>query len=224
MNKAFLIATIVVILSVMSLGCIEKPTVEVSDIALRDVSLTSTTIDVGLVINNPNPIGATLDKVTYDVYLVNGDSLYLAHGEKVEKIQVRANDHTRINIPTEISNVGIIEALYQCISKEKLPKVKVVGSASLNLKFFSVDIPFEKTKDVSGEIRERIREESITKEAIEHIEEVVEEIIKKHLDVEAPSRAEVDDRITILVTADSEPVEGGDSDDSEGIIQGKGNY
>ena len=143
----------VVILSAMSSGCIEKPTVEVSDIALRDVSLTSTTIDVGLVINNPNPIGATLDKITYDIYLVNGDSLYLAHGEKVEKIQVRANDHTTINIPTEISNVGIIEALYQCISEEELPKIKVVGSASLNLQFFSIDIPFEKTKDLGEEIR-----------------------------------------------------------------------
>jgi len=208
MNKTLLIAIIVVILVVMSLGCIEKPTVEVSDLALRDVSLTSTTIDVGITINNPNPIGVTLNKLAYDVYLVNGNQIYLAHGERAETLDIQANDRTTIDIPTEISNVGIIEALYHCISEEKLPKIKVVGSASLNLKFFSVDIPFEKTKDVSEEIRERIREESITKEAIEHIEEVVEEIIEKRLDVEAPSRAEVDDRISITVTADSEPVEG----------------
>jgi len=71
-----------------------------------------------------------------------------------------------LKIPTEISNVGIIEALYQCISEEELPKIKVVGYASLNLKFFSVDIPFEKTKDVGEEIRKRIREESIIEEAI----------------------------------------------------------
>ena len=111
-----------------------------------------------------------------------------------------------LKIPTEISNVGIIEALYQCISEEELPKIKVVGYASLNLKFFSVDIPFEKTKDVGEEIRKRIREESTIEEAIEHIEEVVEEIKEIHLDVKAPSRAEVGDRITITVTADNEPV------------------
>lgn len=78
----------------------------------------------------------------------------------------------------------------------------------MDLMLFSVDIPFEKTKDVGEEIRKRIREESITKEVVKHMEETVEEIIEKHLDVKAPSRAEVGDRITITVTADSEPVEG----------------
>lgn len=210
MNRALLIAIIVVILGVMSLGCIEKPTVEVSDIALRDVSLTSTTIDVGLIINNPNPIGVTLDKIAYDVYLVNGNQLFLAHGEKAEKMDIQANGRTTTNIPTSISNVGIIEALYQCISEEELPKIKVVGSASLNLKFFSIDIPFEKTKDVGEEIRKRIRKET---------KEVVEEIIEKHLDVKAPSRAEVGDRITITVTANSEPVEGATVTISRGLSE-----
>lgn len=40
------ISIIVIILSIMTLGCIKKPAVEVSDIALRDVSLTGTTVDV----------------------------------------------------------------------------------------------------------------------------------------------------------------------------------
>ena len=143
------VVVIVLILGVMFLrGITKKPTVEVGDIALEDVSLTGTTVDVELVINNPNPIGATIDKITYDVYLVNGKQTFLAHGEKDEKIQVSANDQTTVNIPTEISNVGIIEALYRCISKEESPKIKVVGSVSLNLKLFSIDVPFEKTEEV----------------------------------------------------------------------------
>jgi len=132
----------------MTLGCIKKPTVEVSGVAIKDVSLTGTTIDVGLVIDNTYPIGATLDKIVYDVYLVNGEQIFIAHGEKVEKIQVSASDHTTVNIPTEISNVGIIKALYQNISGEEPPKIKVVGSVSLNLKLFSIDLPFEKTEEV----------------------------------------------------------------------------
>jgi LEA14-like dessication related protein len=122
MNRALLIAIIVIILGVMSLGCIEKPTVEVSDIALRDVSLTSTTIDVGITIDNPNPIGVTLNKIAYDVYLVNGNQLFLAHGEKAETLDIQANDRTTIDVPTSISNIGTIEAMCQCISEEKLPK------------------------------------------------------------------------------------------------------
>lgn len=136
---------IVFILSIMTLGCIKKPAVEVSGIALRDVSLTGTTVDVGLVINNTNPIGATLDKITYDVYLVNGEQVFLGHGEKVEKIHIRANGQTTVTMPTEISNTGIISALYLGISGKERPKLKVVGSVSLNLKLFSIEVPFEET-------------------------------------------------------------------------------
>ena len=145
---AISIIVIIIILSVMSLESIKKPTVDVSDIALRDVSLTGTTIDVGLVIDNTNPIGATLDKITYDVYLVNGEEIFIAHGEKEEKIPVSANDQTTVIIPTKVSNVGIIKAIYQCISSEERPKLKVAGSVSLNLKLFSIDVPFEETRAV----------------------------------------------------------------------------
>ncbi|MGB7001532.1 MAG: LEA type 2 family protein [Halobacteriota archaeon] len=145
---AISIIVIIIILSAMSLGTIKKPTVDVSDIALRDVSLTGTTIDVGLVIDNTNPIGATLDKITYDVYLVNGEEILIAHGEKEEKIPVSANDQTTVIIPTEVSNIGIIKAIYQSISGEERPKLKVAGSVSLNLKLFSIDVPFEETRAV----------------------------------------------------------------------------
>ncbi len=145
---AISIIVIIIILSVMSLGSIKKPTVDVRDIALRDVSLTGTTIDVGLVIDNTNPIGATLDKITYDVYLVNGEEIFIAHGEKEENIPISANDQTTVIIPTKVSNVGIIKAIYQCISSEERPKLKVAGSVSLNLKLFSIDVPFEETRAV----------------------------------------------------------------------------
>lgn len=145
---AISIIVIIIILSVMSLGSIKKPTVDVRDIALRDVSLTGTTIDVGLVIDNTNPIGATLDKITYDVYLVNGEEIFIAHGEKEENIPISANDQTTVIIPTKVSNVGIIKAIYQGISSEERPKLKVAGSVSLNLKLFSIDVPFEETRAV----------------------------------------------------------------------------
>jgi len=208
MNKACLISIMVVVVCVMSLGCIEKPTVEVTDIALRDVSITSTTIDVEFTINNPNPIDVRLNKITYDVYLVNGNQLFLAKGEKAEPMDIQANDRTTIDVPTSISNVGTIEALCLCILEEKLPKIKVTGTASMDLMLFSIDVPFEKTISVSEKLRERIREESIVEEATEIIEEVVEEIPKKKLDVNAPSSADVDELITITVTVDGEPVEG----------------
>jgi len=132
----------------MTLGCIKKPAVEVSDIALRDVSLAGTTVDVGLVINNTNPIGATLDKITYEVFLVNGEQVFLVNGEKDEKIHIRANGQITVTMPTEISNTGIISALYQGISGKERPKLKVVGSVSLNLKLFSINVPCEETKEI----------------------------------------------------------------------------
>ncbi|MDP3563528.1 MAG: hypothetical protein Q8R70_03465, partial [Methanoregula sp.] len=66
---------ILLTIAILSCGCLEspikEPTVSVSDIALSDVSLKTMTVDTTIVIHNPNPVGAKLNKIAFDVYYLD---------------------------------------------------------------------------------------------------------------------------------------------------------
>jgi LEA14-like dessication related protein len=130
---------------------IKKPTIESIDIDLKDVTLTTTTVDVEVTIHNPNPFGATFNKIAYDIYFQEGGRWkYMGHGEKTDKTELRANGLTTIKIPTRIDNKDAIRAIYQMlvIGKGSLP-IKVSGSVYLDVKLTSIEIPFQQTRTVT---------------------------------------------------------------------------
>ena len=136
-------------LFIISSGCMEppiqEPTVSVSDITLSNVSLQAITVNTTVTIFNPNPIGAKLNKVAFDVYYLDDTRNYLGHGEQTN-IEVKNNGNTTVTIPVIIGTVPAIGAVGSLVQKGSLT-LNVNGSAFIDVKVTSFEKRFEQTKE-----------------------------------------------------------------------------
>jgi LEA14-like dessication related protein len=121
---------------------LKQPTVTVTDIALSDVSLSTMTVNATVNIDNPNPVGATLNRVAFDVYYRDGTDQFLGHGEKTA-IQVREKGNTTVVIPVRIGTVPAVKAVGSLVRDGTLT-LKVNGTAALDLKVTSYNLPFSR--------------------------------------------------------------------------------
>jgi len=141
---------LLITLGYLALSSLEKPTVTVDSIEVREISEKSVIVDVRVIIHNPNPISAEISRINFDVYYFeDGTQKYLGHGEK-ESVRIRKKGNTTLTIPLTIDNFALIRAFIEAISEESIT-LKVSGSAYLDLKLFEVEIPFEKTQRVEFE-------------------------------------------------------------------------
>ncbi len=150
MTKSALFGLILLIpLLVLVAGCMEppikEPSVSVGDIALSDVSLRAMTVNTTVVIFNPNPLGARLNKVAFDVYYLDDGLNYLGHGEKSD-IGVKENGNTTVIIPVTIGNIPALQATGSLVRKGSLI-LKVNGSAFIDVKVTSFEKRFEQSRE-----------------------------------------------------------------------------
>src|SRR5512136_1097638 len=89
--------TLVLLASACMESPVKDPVVTVTDIAVTDVSLQTMTVNTTVNIYNPNPVGAKLNKLVFDVYYLDGTRNYLGHGEKSD-INVKDNGNTTVII------------------------------------------------------------------------------------------------------------------------------
>jgi len=141
-------------LFILCAGCTEspvkEPTITVDDIALSDVSLETLTVNTTVTIYNPNPVGATLSKVAFDVYSVDDTEHYLGHGEQTG-IVVKEMGNTSFVIPVKIGSVPALQATGSLVRKGTLV-LKVNGSAFVDIRVTSYELPFERSREFySGE-------------------------------------------------------------------------
>ena len=156
--KSFYWILIAIAAVVFLSGCqapkMEKPLVTVDDIDAKGITVTpgkGATMDltVRVIVSNPNPVGAHLTKVVYDVYLVNGKEKYLGHGEKHD-IDIRKQGDTAIEIPTTLEfDFATLDKMLQSLQERGSIKLKVSGSAYLDLKATTFEIPFERIKIIA---------------------------------------------------------------------------
>jgi LEA14-like dessication related protein len=145
-----LLSGILVLLAIFILtaGCteppIKEPVVSVQDISLYDVSFRAMTVNSTIVIYNPNPVGAQLNKIAFDVYYLDENENYLGHGEKSD-IYVKENGNTTVTIPVTIGNIPALEALGSFVRKGSIT-LKVNGSAFIDVKVTSFEKRFEKSR------------------------------------------------------------------------------
>jgi len=130
-------------------GCsapqLRAPNVTVKDVTFESVSLQTLNLGVQLQVENPNPVGITLSRVTFDVYYETGSGReYLGHGEQ-ENLTFPKNETVVYTIPVEIDNLQAVKAIPVLVRDRSLPVV-VAGTATVDLKITTVDIPFEKQK------------------------------------------------------------------------------
>jgi len=124
---------------------LKKPTVAVSDISLVDVSLQTMTVNTTVIISNPNPVGAHLNKVAFDVWYRDDADHYLGHGEQAG-IDVKENGNTSATIPVKIGTLPALQAVGSLVQNGNIT-VRVNGSAFIDLKVSSYEVPFEESRE-----------------------------------------------------------------------------
>ncbi|WP_456374984.1 LEA type 2 family protein [Methanocaldococcus sp.] len=156
--KKFLILFIPMVVIVGLSGCLEPPKVEVIEYKIQSVNMNNTKFTIKVLVDNPYPIGVTINKISLDIYaLVDGDKIHLGHGEQ-DNIKISSGNST-FELPIIISNEKIAEAVLKSKST-KLP-VEIKGNISINLIVTTVNIPIDIKReiDVSGVISQSIKNE-----------------------------------------------------------------
>jgi LEA14-like dessication related protein len=130
-------------------GCsgapLKKPTVTVSDLSLSEVSLRTMTVNTTVLIDNPNPVGARLNRLAFDVWYVDDTGHYLGHGEK-SGIDVKESGNTTVTIPVKIGTIPALQAMGSLV-RDGSVTIRVNGSASVDLKLTSYELPFEESRE-----------------------------------------------------------------------------
>ena len=137
---------------ILTAGCtqpaLKDPVVTVGDISLSDVSLQAMTVNTTVNIFNPNPVGADLKKVAFDVWYLDDTPHYLGHGEQ-SGITVKENGNTSITIPVTIGTIEAAQGVGSLVQKGSI-LIRVNGSAVIDLKLTTYEKPFEQTREFSA--------------------------------------------------------------------------
>lgn len=140
---------ILIAVFIFTAGCteppIKDPVVSVSDIGLSDVTLQTMTVNATVVIFNPNPIGANLNKVAFDVYYLDDTPNFLGHGEQTD-IDVISSGNTTVTIPVTIGNIQALRAAATLVRKGSLT-LTVNGSAFIDVRVTSFEKRFEHSRE-----------------------------------------------------------------------------
>jgi LEA14-like dessication related protein len=144
-------ALVVFILCLLTAGCtqpaLKDPVVTVGDIALSDVSMQAMTVNTTVNIFNPNPVGADLKKLAFDVWYLDDTPHYLGHGEQAG-ITVKESGNTSVTIPVRIGTAEAAQGVGSLVRKGSI-LIRVNGSAVIDLKLTTYEKPFEQTREFS---------------------------------------------------------------------------
>ncbi len=143
--------TLLVAVLLCSAGCVvpslQEPTVTVDGIGIENITPGSTDLSLQLIIENPNPIGATLTQVSFDVYFLDsGQQVFLAHGER-GGFAIRPGGETAVSIPVTVDNLGLVQAFLRGL-QDGVVTLRVRGSGVLDFGVATFEVPFDRTVEV----------------------------------------------------------------------------
>ncbi len=123
--------------------------VHITGITLKDISLTTVTVNVTCSVHNSSPIGAVLHRVAYVIYFEeDGNWVQLGTADRSEDTTIKANSYTSLDITNEIEILSAAGALYQAYKQGGAVTLKVAGSAWVGIGPVSTEIPFERIEEV----------------------------------------------------------------------------
>lgn len=128
-----------------------SPNVDIRNVSLSNIGLTSAQVDVTVCVQNTKSTGATLDRISYTIYFeaLDGNWLKLGIADRTEDVAIKGNSSTCFDMPNQVDIISSIIALYQAYEKQGPINLKVTGSAWVKLWLMSIEIPFERTQTVS---------------------------------------------------------------------------
>jgi len=147
----------VFVIVLLTAGCtgpvLKEPVVTIGNISLSDVSLQKMTVNTTVNILNPNPVGAEIRKVSFDVWYLDDTLHYLGHGEQ-SGFAVKENGNTSVTVPVRIGTVQAAQGIGSLVRNGSL-QIRVNGSAVIDLGVTTYEKPFEQDRtfqadEVSG--------------------------------------------------------------------------
>ena len=128
-----------------------SPNVDIGNVSLSNIGLTSAQVDVTVCVQNTKSTGATLDRISYTIYFeaLDGNWLKLGIADRTEDVAIKGNSSTCFDMPNQVDIISSIIALYQAYEKQGPINLKVTGSAWVKLWLMSIEIPFERTQTIS---------------------------------------------------------------------------
>jgi LEA14-like dessication related protein len=153
-SGVIVVLLLVFVAALLAAGCsqaVQEPTVTVTNITVTNVSLQSTTLETNLTIENPNPVGATIANLTFDLYyLADGERQFLGQGEE-HGIEVAANGPTNVTVPVVVLNEEVIRAFIGIVEAGSVDVI-ANGTATIDLGVTTYDVPFEETRTITRQM------------------------------------------------------------------------
>lgn len=115
---------------------IKEPQVAVDAVKLQDVSLSGLKLNFLLGINNPNPLGISVQGLSYNLAL---DGKQMFDGTTKEKVHIPANGSSQVSLPFSIDYQKLMGGLDSLRNKKTIPYEL---SGKVNLGLFS--LPYNK--------------------------------------------------------------------------------
>lgn len=96
----------------------DPPQIGIDRVEIRNIALTGADLVVHVKINNPNSVGATLNRLEYALEV---DGERLVRGQKEDKTTIAANELSVIALPLTVNYTGMRAGLSGVLTKKMLP-------------------------------------------------------------------------------------------------------
>lgn len=143
--------TLLIAVLLFSAGCavpaLEEPTITLAGVTVENITREGIDLSLRLVVDNPNPVGATLTRVSFDVYFFDGGQwVFLAHGEQ-DGIAIRPEDETTVTVPVTVDNLRLVQAFLRALRDGSIT-LRVSGTGIVDFGVATFEVPFERTLEV----------------------------------------------------------------------------
>jgi LEA14-like dessication related protein len=134
------------------MSVLHDPVVTLEGVALKNLSFSTLDLGVSIRVENPNPVGATLESCLFTVsHRDAGTSQVIATGD-TGSAKIPANAATVLPVSVTSHNAALLGALAAFVAGGKLD-LTIEGTAKLKFLTIPKQVPFSKTIPVTvGEI------------------------------------------------------------------------
>jgi LEA14-like dessication related protein len=126
---------------------LRDPVVTLEGVRLLMVSLSSLDLEVRLRVENPNPLGITLQELPFTVLCSSGSADYQLACGNTGPVKIARKGTTVLCLPVTSQNATFINTLATFVTKGGV-QVTIRGTATIDCILFGWSIPFSKTLPV----------------------------------------------------------------------------
>ncbi|AGB01212.1 NDR1/HIN1-like protein [Methanoregula formicica] len=127
---------------------LHEPEVSLEEVRLRSLSISSLELDVAIRVKNKNPLGVTVQEVSFKVLCRDCATVRQIATGNTGRVTIKANDSTLITVPVRSDNAILLAAL-AALAAQGIVQVTIKGTAVVDAILFHWSVPFEKTLPVT---------------------------------------------------------------------------